>query len=228
MRNPLIAIAAALIFGLGSPGRAGALTLSDLDGGASFMTDNLIFGDFEITVTGSLSTNLTDYAVIPLPGGFRIAGSIAVADGFVGDILIEYTVWAKNDQPINGAALSFNGAALGLGAAASVAERFFTEGGEALPPETSMFVSVTGGGGMDLFDDAVDLEPIFHLRVLKDINVTTVEGVSAAISQVDQTFTVVPEPGTIMLLACGLGVLARLGRKRTAAFDGGGGVDRIV
>lgn len=207
------ALTLGLFLGLAQPG--GALSLADLDGGASSFDSlggSLTFDGFEVGVGPSLSQDLEDYLVIALDDGFRIVGPIGVADGNAGDLVVSYDVWANDGFVITGASVFFNGAAFGDGAFASVSEDlFFVEGQE---PGEDLGVLVTGAGFKQKFD-SVMFAPSSHIQsVLKDIQVSAVEGDGATISVIDQRYSVVPEPGTLALLAGGLVILARGSRKR--------------
>jgi hypothetical protein len=225
-------LAVALLLSVAPAARA--LTLADLQGGASFMStsDPLLFDNFSILVGGALSTDLSDYTVIPLEDGFMIAGPIGVSNGF-GDILIEYDVWAKSGD-IDGASLLFNGAAFGFGSLASISEDFFLEG-ELGDPIGDLLVFVQGVGSSDKFDETSWDENAIHLHVVKDILVVggtfpldgncridcpndPLPGL-ATISLIVERFDhdgEVTEPLTGSMLGFGLMGLWRFGRRRDA------------
>ncbi len=196
---------------------ASALTLGDLNAGDMFTSGNgaleFSFDIGSVVIAGSLNSNLDNYVVVTLDNGFRVVGPIGVADGNVGDILLDYSVSATNIlNPIISAELSFNGSAFGLGSTANIAEDF--SNGD------SLNVAVTGGGFSQKHDLALFSEPTDLLAVvLKDIQVISVDiGHLASISVIDQRFNVVPEPGTAaLMLGGGLVGIAALGRSRRRA-----------
>lgn len=203
-----------VVASLAFTGSAQALTLADLAAGGSLTSGNglLLFDDFDFVVSGALSTDLSNYSVVALDDGFRIAGPIGVAENGVGDLLLEYSVSTTGEgTQISGASLLFNGAASGEGSLASVSEDFFGRPSPVFIGD--LLVGVTGGGISDKTDE-LGLEPTVELRVLKDILVIGGEQGFATISAVDQRFATVPEPGTALLLGLGLAGLAFAGRRR--------------
>jgi hypothetical protein len=127
--------------------QASALSLDALDEGGSLESGALTFSDFDVVVTGAVSADLSLYDVSAIDDGFAITGPISAADGEQGDLFIEFTV-SVSSGAISGVGLSFNGAAAGAGSAASVVETF--EG----ISDLELFVFATGGGGLDLIDEA--------------------------------------------------------------------------
>ncbi|MCH2171825.1 PEP-CTERM sorting domain-containing protein [Myxococcota bacterium] len=185
---------------------ATTFTLRELTDGTtpSFGSGNtlLTFSDFEVVLSGALSTDLDDYVAVVLDDGWRLVGPIGVADGNVGDIALSYEVAVSGSQGIGAAEIFFNGAASGLGSTANVSEVFFDSNG----PIGTLFVAATGGGLSQLTDTITFPAPTpILVTALKDIQViTTSPGTVAAISVIDQRFEVVPEPGTLALASSGL------------------------
>ncbi len=190
-----------------SPGPALALTLVDLNGGALF--DSLdgsltfTFDPNSVMVNGNVGGALSQFEVLQLDDGFQIVGPFSTFDGETGSLGIDYTVTGTS-AALSEAFLSFNGAASGEGAEALVDEILGQEGSlqvHALPGDISLFDSLVLGSTPQSLD------------VSKHIQLVSVLGEAAQISQVNQTFTVVPEPGTVGLLLLGMGGLTLLRRR---------------
>lgn len=220
LRNHLLSLVAGAIALVGLAGQSQALTVSlaSLVGGGTLTSDdgNFTFSDFSANVSGAISTNLNDYNVQTLTSGFRITGAFLVADGNFGDMVLGYTVSAKPGILITDAHLFFNGSFNGdapPGMGTSVNETLFV--GD--DPIAQLSVATSSGGFQKLTDDVI-FEPVQELTVLKNIALSSYGGQGgsvAHISIVDQKFTFIPEPGTMLLGATGLLGLAALGRKRT-------------
>ncbi len=200
-------LAAGILLLLLSPGPALALTLDDLNGGAIF--DSLdgslrfTFDPGSVMVNGNVGGALSQFEVLQLDDGFQIVGPFSTFDGETGSLGIDYTVTGTS-AALSEAFLSFNGAASGEGAEALVDEILGQEGSlqvHALPGDISLFDSLVLGSTPQSLD------------VSKHIQLVSVLGEAAQISQVNQTFTVVPEPGTVGLLLLGMGGLTLLRRR---------------
>lgn len=184
---------------------ARALTLADLEGGGSFGAGPLTFSNFEISVGGDLSLDLTDYPVQILADGFLVSGPLSVLFADAGTLLLSYTVSAI--APIGGASLFAPAETIGEGAQAWVSSSLLDA---ASLPLASLFVFDVEGVGATPSASA-GFAPVSVLQVVATANVAS--GVFAALPVIDQRFLVVPEPLTLMLLALGLGGLAAWGRR---------------
>jgi hypothetical protein len=203
---------------------AGAITLQQVIDDGGFTTSNgVTFSSFSVSITGALAGSLTaaDLELTFEEGagsaGFALTGPISAADGELGDVFLSFSV--SSAQLINGALLSaINVADGGSGALASVDELIRTGAGAFLG---LLSTSDTGGPGDGIFDDSLSFDGQTSIRVMKDILVDSSllgggPGGSARISFVSQTFTFVPEPGTLLLVLGGLSGLAITGRSRRA------------
>jgi len=187
---------------------ASALSLADLDGGASFSVAGLTFANFEATVTGDISLDLADYPVQLLADGFRLSGPLSVLLGEAGTLLLSYQVTATNPILV-GASLFAAGTTIGAGAQTWVGESLFGPANEALG---SLFAyDIEGVGGVS--SDSIAFAALPQLSVAKTVNLGS--GLFAAIPVVDQRFLFIPEPVTVSLLTLGLVGLAWWRPRRT-------------
>jgi len=193
---------------LGLAGSAEATTLADLTvPGATLVSGDLTFSDFTITSTGSpTAPNLSSLQVLtPTPDGFQIAGPLHAIGGGDAHIALHFDVSAAPGTQVDGLTLSFNGVAKGSQSQAKVSEQLL---GIPVTVDPTNFV------------DSVSFAPQTNFAVAKDVSLTSgpASGASsyATISFVSQQFTVVPEPGSLLLLSGGLAGLLAFGRKRSA------------
>ena len=203
------------------------LTLGDLVNGTpdSFTSEDgvLTFSDFGVVQTGSLASFDLDNVQIMLTEsgfGFSMVGPLSANDGEIGDLFVTFDVTSQ--LQIVGATLSFNGAASGIGAGASVVETFQGINDQA-------FVFVTGGGGIQLSDQVEfngGVQPsglgggLLALTVTKDIILDSTLlagglGGTAEISIISQDFAVIPEPSAGLLGLIGLSALVLVRRLRS-------------
>lgn len=201
-----IALAIALVAGV--PHAAKALTLADLDAGGSFAVGSITFSDFEISVAGDLSVDLSNYPVQLLSDGFRIAGPLTVLLGGAGTLLVSYV--AETAGPLlNGAKLFAPLAAVGPGSAALVSESLLGPGSVLLGTLLALNVE---GGGLPVLSDSIGFAGVSRLEVVKVVGLQS--SIFATAPHVDQRFSVVPEPVTLVMLSAGLVGLTISGRRR--------------
>jgi hypothetical protein len=196
-----VTCALGLAAAVGSAPVASALTLADLDAGASFSVGLLTFSGFDATVAGDISLDLADYPVQLLADGFRLSGPLSVLLGDAGTLLLSYTVSAA-DPILTGASLFAAGIAIDPGAQAWVAESLLDPANAVLG---SLFVYAIDGVGSNP-SDAVGFAPVSQIGVAKTVNLAS--GTFAAIPVIDQRFLLVPEPIAMWMLTLGLVGLA--------------------
>jgi hypothetical protein len=180
---------------------AKALTLADLDGGASFAAGALTFSNFEATVAGDISLDLANYPVQILANGFRLAGPLSVLLGETGTLLLSYTVSAA-DPILAGAGVFAPGTTIGANSQAWVGESLFGPGNVFLG---SLFAYAIAGVGVEP-SDTTTFGPVSQISVAKTVFLGS--GTFAALPVIDQRFAVVPEPVAMWLLTLGLVGLA--------------------
>ncbi len=202
-------IAVAIALAAGWPRDGTALTLADLDAGGSFVANGLTFSDFDVSVAGDLSSDLSDYPVQVLSNGFRLSGPLSAVLGEAGTVLISYVVTAPAAW-INGASLLAPGIAIGDGSQAWASDTITGPGGLL----ASLFAYNIAGVGASPHDMA-SFSPVEKLEVAKVVDVEA--GMFAALPLVDERFSAVPEPLPVGLVTLGLAGLALAGRRRDAA-----------
>lgn len=189
---------------------AHALTLHDLDAGASFASsDGSLTFEFDpgsIVASGSLPGSLLDFVVTPIAGGFQVDGPLAAANGALAGLSLSYQVLAAPGLLLDGASLLVTGVAFGPASFATV--------GETLSDGSSLGVLVTGFGGSVPLDDVALGTATPSLAVVTGAQLLSLgAGEVVSIQALRQTFSLVqvPELETGMLLGLGLLGLASFG-----------------
>jgi hypothetical protein len=200
-------LAAAVVVALAPAARA--LTLQNLNAGASFPSlDGGLTFSFDpgsIAVGGALSTDLTQYLVTPIVGGFQVSGPMAAANGGLGGLSLSYDVTPLASYLIDGASLLVTGIAFGAAAFGTV--------GETLSNGAGLGAFVTGFGVNQLVDSE-SFAGVASASVVSGLSVLALGmGSLVSIQTLQQTFStvVVPEAQTMLLLGLGLLGLARFG-----------------
>jgi hypothetical protein len=186
---------------------AHALTLQDLNAGTAFASSDgtltFSFDPGSVVPAGSLPGSLLDYLVTPIVGGFQISGPLAAVNGAFAGVSLSYQVTAGAGLLLDGASLLITGVAIGAGAIATA--------GETLSNGTSLGVLVTGFGG-DVPLDGASFAAAPSLGVVSGVTLLALgAGEVSAIQTLRQSFSVVPELETGMLLGLGLLGLALFG-----------------
>lgn len=213
-------IAAVLAVPWSGTASAAIVPLSDLlADGATIQSGDKIFSDFTYLKTGDMPTaeNVNVETIQDGDGdyGIRIQGGFAdQAGGDASDALITFNVSTPVDSGllINGAKLSSNPAVFAgdPSSLASVTETF-------IPTiiDNKLVVYDFGEGDDKLLDQMTFAQGYATLPVQKDIILHAIGDTGAVtMSFVDQTFSQIPEPSSLVLAALGflgLGALRRRG-----------------
>ncbi len=209
-----VGLVVAIVVGMGACGvaQAGQVPLSDLlQPGATITSGDKIFSDFTYSKTGDNPTpdavNVIDIKDPAGNFGIRIQGGfLDRVGGSASDALITFKVSVPvgSDRVITDAHLSANPAVFDNGTGvASVTETFLYND----PPINSdkLVVYDFGGGDDKLADSIVFAQTYKTLSVQKDIILHATGDLSAVtVSFVDQTFSQVPEPSSLALIAVGM------------------------
>jgi hypothetical protein len=205
----------------------GSVPLSTLlNPGATITSGDKVFSNFEYSFTGNMP-DPTMVNVIPIQDalgnyGIRFQGGFMDLPSSPGasDALINYKVAAGPGFLISDAHLAGNPNVLGEVGSVGVTETFLPLGQQ-------------GQYTLEIFDDEnlemaqlmdqVDfIPPTMMLNVQKDIHALAVStGQSVTMSFIDQTFSQIPEPITVVSLVAGVVAIgvARRGRLRPRGFE---------
>jgi hypothetical protein len=208
----LSVLAIALFLSLSSASLA--LTLQDLDQGASFAsTGGELTFDFapgSIALAGALPADLSQYTVLPTASGFIVNGPLAVlGPAAFGGVTLAYRVSALSGLALSGATARASGIAFGPGALA-IASSGFSNG-------AGLGILLVAGGGTGAASNAA-FTAIGVLDALASLQLFGMTpGDVAAFGSVQHGFswTALPEPAPMALLSAGLIGLAVLGSRRT-------------
>src|SRR6266403_1249183 len=171
--------------------------------GGDVLVGDKDFQDFSIS--GDFSASQINVTSVTINGDFGIRFSGAIVSGANPmDMILGYKVAVTNSPNlISKANLLFNGTVTGPGLA-EVVEQVFTNNNE-FAGQMSVYVTST----TNKFSDSLAIQPPQpFLTLSKDVIVTASLPAFASISTIDQTFTQVPEPSVLALVAAGFTGLA--------------------
>jgi hypothetical protein len=195
--------------------------------GSSVLVGDKLFGNFSFQY-GDTDTNLsndllpTAFTLTALSNnvgfGISFSGPMSVTGNVTDDVVFRFSITVTNSsQLISDVHLDYNGTVLGSGFS-SVTESVFTGGfGGNLIDQIDVF----NVGGSNQLSAAANLPtPEQTVYVEKDVIFGGGAAGSlnaASISIIDQTFSQIPEPTTILLSVAGLATLFFVKRRKRAA-----------
>ncbi len=193
----------ALVFAFALPLASEALTLQDLNAGASFTSSggelSFDFAAGGIALSGALPTDLSQYTVLPTASGFLVSGPTAVlGPAAFGALTLAYRVSAGAGLALTGASLQASGIAFGPGAL-TIASAGLSNGAA-----LGVLLSASGGTGAT---DGTAFAATGFLDALASLQLFAMTpGDVAAFGSVQHGYgwISVPEPSTLGLLAAGL------------------------
>lgn len=230
--NPIkqLALGAVLVaLSISVGGSARAITLADLNAGASFSTPDgsLTFSNFHVTLPAMVGTatnalagvDLALFDVQPLAAvgfGFRVIEfniPLVASGDQVGQMGIDYRVTANPVSAITGAGLRFTGTAIGTGAVTRIDQLVSSPAGS-----IELHAIRQAGGVQDPDDEKFLASPASAVDVTSSIrlDVSSRTAFIAQISEIEGRFSTapVPEPGAIMIFAASLGLVTTASRRR--------------
>ena len=180
--------------------------------------EDLIVGDKEFTdfsIGGDFQASEVYVTPIEEAGnyGIRFSGAF-VASGSAEDMTLTYSVSVTNSANLISAAnLLFNGQVTFGTGLAQIVEQVFTNDDFTTPAgQLQVFASTTSN---QIADSVSFTPPQPFLDLSKDVLLYAQVPAFATISTIDQTFTQVPEPSALALVAAGLAVVFLLRSRRS-------------
>jgi len=185
------------------------VSLASLTNGQNLLVGDKNFTDFSLS--GDFNANQVNVTPISENGDFGIRFSGALVSGANPmDLILGYQVSVTNSPNLISAAnLLFNGTVTGTGLA-EVVEQVFTNNNQ-FAGQMFVFASTTTN---KLSDTLAITPPQPFLTLSKDVLLVASLPSFASISTIDQSFTQVPEPSALALVAAGFTGLAFLRRRR--------------
>lgn len=198
-------------------------TMQDLQSGGSIASGGLLFSNFSnITQMGDLNVALSDIAVVPISTAgndgirFQTAMWALVGAPKSYDLAFDFQVSAVNSgETIAGNSLLITGSPNFEGHA-RIAETVTDLSTNSLASEL-VFVNQVGTGSNQLSDSSSFTSASQTISVHKDFAMTTTGSNPSSeifVSHFDQTFVVVPEPSSFVLMGVGAAGLALMRRRQ--------------
>ncbi|HXI85448.1 MAG TPA: PEP-CTERM sorting domain-containing protein [Verrucomicrobiae bacterium] len=186
------------------------VSMANLTNGQTIVVGDKAFTDF--TISGDYQANQVNVTPITENGdfGIRFSGPF-VSSGTPMAMTLGYQVSVTNSlNLISAANLLFNGVVVGGAGTAQVTEQVFTN--NTFYGQMSVFATQTSTVSSASLA-IVPPQPL--LTINKNVSLTATVPAFSSISTIDQTFTQVPEPSAMVLVAAGFSGLALLRRRRS-------------
>jgi hypothetical protein len=179
--------------------------------GMSVQVGDKLFSDFQFIPSFNLPVDEINVTALSNPVGYGISfsGPFIANSNITQDVVLKYSVAVTDPhQLISDVHLGFNGVVVGAGVA-SVTEQIMTNG---FGTDTIAQLNVYNQGSPNpVFNDLANLlQPREKLFIQKDI----IFGGGGSLSIIDQTFSQVPEPSTLLLVGAGCAALVVLRRRK--------------
>jgi PEP-CTERM motif len=187
-----------------------SISMANLTNGQTLVVGDKAFTDFSIS--GNFNANQVMVTPIIESGdfGIRFSGAL-VSGGTPMDLILGYQVSVTNSPNlIADANLLFNGVVVNGPGLAEITEQVYTNNNDFYG---QMFVFATESNSV-LSASLPITPPQPFLNINKDVLITAELPAFSSISTIDQTFTQVPEPSTLVLAAAGIAGLTVLRRRR--------------
>lgn len=186
------------------------VSMANLTNGQTIVVGDKAFTGFSIS--GDFAASNVNITPITLNGNFGIQISGGFSSGGTPEsLLLGYKVSVTNSANLISAAnLLFNGVVVAGSGQAQVTEQILTNNSF----YGQMIVSATATSSV-LSASLPIIPPQQFLGVSNAVSLTATVPAFSSISTIDQTFTQVPEPSALVLVAAGFGGLALLRRRRS-------------